>query len=376
MKKITALLIAMVMALGVLLTGCGSSNTKNNTSNNTGEKVQDEKKTVKVGFVYVGPIGDGGWTDAHNNGRLYLEEQLGVETIYKENVKEEISEVQSVVENMIDEGANVIIGTSFGHMDGIELSAKEHPDVTFMHCSGYKSADNMSNYFGKQYQGRYLSGIAAALANKNNKIGYVAAYEIPEVIRQINAFTLGAQSINPDVEVEVVWTHTWYDPALEKQAAEALIAKGVGLITQHQDTTGPQQAAEEAGLFSIGCDIDMEAAAPNAYLTGVVWNWGPYLVKEVQKVIDGTWEAGSYWENMTNEDDSMVVVTPITKNAPEGTQEKVDAAMDEMLAGKKVFVGPIKDQNGEVKVAEGVELTDKDLLEMNWFVQGVKGIIE
>ncbi len=379
MKKITALILAMVMVFGTLLTGCGANDDNNSAANNATEdsaNSTDEKKDVKVGFLYVGPIGDGGWTYAHDQGRLYLQEKLGVETMYKESVAEDKAEVQSVIENMIDEGANVIIGTSFGFMDGMELSAQEYTDVTFMHCSGYKMSDNMSNYFGKMYQGRYLSGIAAALTTETNKIGYVAAYEIPEVIRGINAFTLGAQTINPDIEVEVVWTHTWYDPALEKQAAEALIANGAGVIAQHQDTTGPQQAAEEAGIYSIGCDSDMESAAPNAYLTGVIWNWGPYIVDQVQKVIDGTWETGSDWLDMTDDDESIVIVTPITANAPEGTQEKVDAALQEILDGNKIFIGPIKDQNGEVKVEDGAELTDEDLLNMDWFVEGVNGTIK
>jgi basic membrane protein A len=376
MKKITALFLAMVLGLGVLLTGCGSNNEVEENTSNEATTEESTKNEVKVGFLYVAPVGNEGWTYAHDQGRLYLEEKLGVETIYKESVKEDPAEVQAVIENMIDEGANVIIGTSFGFMDGMELSAKEYPEVTFMHCSGYKMSDNMSNYFAKLYQARYLTGVAAGLATTSNQLGYVAAYEIPEVIRGINAFTLGVQSVNPDAVVNVKWTHTWYDPAKEKQAAEALIAEGNDVIAQHQDTSAPQQAAEEAGVFSVGCDTDMESSAPNSYLTGAIYNWGDFYVSEVQKVIDGTWESTSYWGPMTDSEDSMSIITPLTKNAPEGAQEAVDEAKAKVIAGEPIFVGPIKDQNGEIKVAEGVELTDAELLEMKWFVEGVNGKIE
>lgn len=367
MKKLLSLITALVLSLGVILTGCGAQ------GENIGEPTNDTSKKVKVGFIYVGPIGDGGWTYAHNEGRLVLEKELGVETMFKESVKEDTSEVAKVAEDMIAAGCNVIIGTSFGFMDGIEKAAKDHPEVTFLHCSGYKQAENMSNYFGRIYETRYLSGIVAGLKTKTNKIGYVAAFDIPEVVRGINAFTLGVRSVNSKAVVKVKWTNTWYDPAKEKEAAKALLDEGVDVITQHQDTAGPQQAAEEKGAFSIGYNTDMESKAPKAYMTAPIWNWGPYYVEQVKSVMDETWKSESYWGGLNS---GIVDLAPLTANAPKDSKEKVDKAKADIIAGEnKIFVGPIKDQSGAIKVQEGKVMSDKELLEMKWFVEGVEGKI-
>lgn len=360
MKKILILLLALTLVLGSLA-GCSTS-----------EDVKTDDQMV-VGFIYVGPIGDGGYTYAHDQGRLYLEENLDVKTIYKESVPE-TQEVEQEIRNMVDQGAKAIFATSFGFMDYVEKMSSEFPDVAFFHCSGYKSTDNMANYFGRMYEPRYLSGIVAGLKTKSNKLGYVAAFPIPEVVRGINAFTLGAQSVNPDITVEVVWTSTWYDPAKEKEAAISLLDKGADVIAQHQDTAGPQQAAEEKNAFSIGYNTDMKDMAPKAYMTAPVWNWGPYYVKQVQNVIDGTFESHSYWGGMT---DDVVQLAPLTANAPENAQAKVDEAKNKILDGSLViFAGPIKDQSGNIKVAEGTSLTDGEMLSIDWFVDGVIGKIK
>lgn len=328
---------------------------------------------MTVGFIYVGPIGDGGYTYAHDQGRLYLEKELGVKTIIQESVPEG-PEVEKVIASMVDQGAKVIFATSFGYMDYVEKMSKQFPDVKFLHCSGYKSTENMNNYFGRMEEPRYLSGVVAGMKTKTNKLGYVGAFEIPEVVRGINAFTLGAQSVNPDVTVEVVWTHTWYDPAKEKEAAIALLDKGIDVIAQHQDTAGPQQAAEERGAWSIGYNTDMSAKAPKAYMTAPVWNWGPYYVDQVKKVIDGTWKAENYWGNMK---DGVVELAPLTANAPEGAQAKVDELTAKIKDGSlNVFQGPIMDQDGKEKIAAGAAVTDEEQLNMAWFVKGVIGKIE
>lgn len=367
MKRFLALLLAVVMVFA--LVGCAGDEPAQEP---TEEPTEAPAEDMVVGFIFVGPIGDGGWTYAHDLGRLYLEEQLGVKTLYKESVPE-TQEVESEIRNMIDQGATAIFATSFGYMDHVEKMSKEFPDVAFFHCSGYKTTDNMANYFGRMYEARYLSGIAAGLKTETNKLGFVAAFDIPEVIRGINAFTLGAQSVNPDVEVEVVWTYTWYDPATEKEAAIALLDGGADIIAQHQDTTGPQQAAEERGVFSIGYNTDMSAMAPGAYITAPVWNWGPYYVEQVQAVIDGTFESHAYWGEMA---DGIIELAPLTENAAEGTADAV-ATAEAMLIDKSlvVFEGPLYNQAGEVAVEEGQSLTDGEMLEMNWFVQGVKGEI-
>ncbi|NCC80924.1 MAG: BMP family ABC transporter substrate-binding protein [Clostridia bacterium] len=360
MKKQLSFLLVAALILSLVLAGCGG---------NKPAETPAEKDMV-VGFIYVGPIGDGGYTFAHNEGRLHLEQELGVKTLYKENVAEEDQEVMNAVADMIDQGATVVFATSFGHMDGLEKASKEYPEVAFMHCSGFKMTENMGNYFGRMYQARYLSGIVAGLKTETNNIGYVGAFEIPEVVRGLNAFTLGVKSVNPEAVVNFKTTQTWYDPATEKEAAKALLDAGADVIAQHQDTAGPQQAAEEAGAFSIGYNTDMKAAAPGAYMTAPIWNWGPYYVTQVQAVIDGTWKAESYWGGMADE---IVALAPLTELAPAEAAELIEAAKAKFISGETdVFVGPINDNEGNLKIAEGQKLTDEEMLSMDWYVEGVK----
>jgi basic membrane protein A len=370
MKRFLALLLAVLMVFA--LVGCAGDEPVQEATEETPEVPEVPAEDMIVGFIYVGPIGDGGWTYSHDLGRLYLEDQLGVKTIYKESVPE-TQEVESEIRNMIDQGATAIFATSFGFMDYVEKMSNEFPDVAFFHCSGYKTTDNMANYFGRMYEARYLSGIAAALKTETNKLGYVAAFDIPEVIRGINAFTLGAQSVNPEVEVEVVWTYTWYDPAIEKSAAIALLDGGADIIAQHQDTTGPQQAAEERGVYSIGYNTDMSEMAPEAYITAPIWNWGPYYVEQVQAVMDGSFESHAYWGEI---EDGIVELAPLTKNAAEGTADAIADAEAKIIDNSlHVFAGPIFNQAGEVAVEDGKIMTDDEMLNMKWFVQGVKGEI-
>ncbi len=332
-----------------------------------------DKQDVKMGFIYIGPVGDGGWTYEHDKGRLFLEKELGVKTIYKENCPEG-PEVKEIMRNMIDQGCNIIAATSFGYMDYMEEIAQDYPEVKFLHCSGYKQSENMANYFGRIYEPRYLSGIVAGMKTESKKIGYVAAFEIPEVVRGINAFTLGVQSICPDAQVIVRWTHTWYDPAKEKAAAIALLDEGCDVIAQHQDTAGPQQAAEERGKWAIGYDSDMSKMAPKSNMTSPIWNWGPYYVAQARMVLDGTWKSSAYWGGMK---DDIVRLAPLTAIAPEGAQAKVDEAKQKILDGSLfVFAGPIQDQEGKVRVPEGTSMTDKEMLSFNWFVKGVVGTLK
>jgi basic membrane protein A len=373
-KKIIGLMLTLLLALGALLTGCSNNNKQGDST------TPETSKKVKVGFIYVGPIGDGGYTYAHDQGRLFLEKELGskVETVFKENVKEDTAEVDKTCEEMINNGVTVIIGTSFGFMDGMDKSAKKHADIKYMHCSGYTQETNMSNYFGRDYQVRYLSGIVAGMKTKSNKIGYVAAMNIPECVRGINAFALGVQSVNKSAVVKTIWTNTWYDPAKEKEAAKALLDQGVDVIAQHQDTTGPQIAAEEKGVWSIGYNSDMSKAAPNAYMTAPIWNWGPYYVDQVSKVIAGTWKTESYWGAMESDNSkSIIYLADLTKNAPAEAQAAVNKAKEDIISGKnKVFVGPIKDNTGTLRVKEGEVMTDKDMLSIDWFVEGVEGKVK
>lgn len=373
LKKLVTTALMSIVSLSLLLTGCGS--TAKTVTSDTAKTADQAKKDFVVGFIYVGPIGDGGYTYAHDQGRLQLEKEMkdqGVKTIYKESVPEG-PEVEKVMKDMIDQNAKMIFATSFGYMDYVEKVAKEYPDVKFLHCSGYKTAANMSNYFGRIEEPRYLSGIVAGLKTKSNKIGYVGAYDIPEVVRGINAFTLGVQSVNKDAKVIVNWTNTWYDPAKEKDAAKALLAQGADVIAQHQDTTGPQIAAEEKGAFAIGYNSDSKNAAPKAYLTAPIWNWGPYYVAQVKAAMNGTWKSESYWEGMKS---GIVKLAPLTDLAPAEAKTKVEEVQKKMLDGSfQVFTGPIKDQEGKVRVEAGKTMSDKDQLSLDWFVQGVEGKI-
>lgn len=369
LKKVVSIALASVMALSVMLTGCSSE--KKDVAKDEGKK----KETV-VGFIYIGPVGDGGWTYSHEQGRKQVDDELkaqGVKTISRESVPES-QEVEKVIKEMIDQDAKMIFATSFGYMDYVEKMAKQYPDVKFMHCSGYKTAANMSNYFGRIEEARYLSGIVAGMQTKSNKIGYVAAFPIPEVIRGINSFTLGVRSVNPKAEVQVTWTNTWYDPAKEKDAAKALLADGNDVIAQHQDTTGPQIAAEEKNAFAVGYNTDSRTAAPKAYLTAPIWNWGPYYVAQVKALLDGTWKSESYWEGMKT---GVVKLAPITDLAKPEAKKKVEEVQKKLIDGSFApFTGPIKDQTGAVKIKEGEKMSDKDQLNCDWFVEGVKGKIE
>ncbi|HBF38105.1 MAG TPA: BMP family ABC transporter substrate-binding protein [Firmicutes bacterium] len=327
----------------------------------------------KVAFMYVGPVGDAGWTFSHDLGRKYLAKTLpNVETTFVESVPEG-ADAERVLADLAEKGNKVIFATSYGYMDPVIKVAARYPNVVFMHCSGYKTAKNAGTYMDRDYEGRYLGGVAAAKYIKSNLVGYVAAYPTPEVVRCINAFTLGAQSINPQVKVKVVWTNTWYDPAAEKAAAMSLINAGAGFITMNQDTPAATQAAEEKGLYAVSNDSDMRAFAPKAIITGQVGNWGPYYVKLVKSVMNKTWKSSQYWGGLK---DGMVGLSPygsmVTPDVKNLVEKKKAALMKDDWA---VFAGPIKDQSGNIKVKAGQKMTDQEMASFNWFVQGIEGTI-
>jgi basic membrane protein A len=303
-----------------------------------------------------------------------LEEQLGdaVETKYIENVPEG-PDAARVIRDYAQQGYDMIFTTSFGYMDPTLEVAQEFPDVLFEHCSGYKTADNMSTYFGRIYQPRYLSGIVAGEMTEVNKIGYVAAFPIPEVIRGINAFTRGVRSVNPEAEVSVVWTNTWYDPVKEREAAVALLDEGVDIVTQHQDTTEPQKAAQERGALSIGYDSDMRSFVGDTVLTSPIWNWGTYYVDTVQAAINGEWETHQFWGGLETD---VVQLADYSPKVPEDVQNMVADERERIVdTDWDVFCGPVTDQGGNVVVAEGECMSDEDMLNMNFFVEGVVGTI-
>lgn len=329
---------------------------------------------LKVGFVYSGPVGDAGYSWAHDQGRKAVEKLPGVKVSMVESVKGG-ADAERVLEDMARNGADLIFATSFDFMDPAMKVAEGFPAVRFMHCSGFKSSGNVSNYFGRMYQARYLTGMLAGMMTKSGSIGYVAAFPIPEVIRGINAFTLGARSTNPEVQVRVAWTKTWFDPALEKAVANMLLDMKADIIAQHQDSPGPQEAAQQRGKYSIGYNSDMARFAPKAHLTAAVWNWTPLYEATVKEVREGGWKGNrAVWWGM---DKGVVDIAPFGPMVPKAMQDKVLAQREQFLKGHDtVFVGPIRDQGGQIRIADGVKATDKDLFGMVWFVDGVVGSVQ
>ncbi|MFD2238390.1 BMP family ABC transporter substrate-binding protein [Aureimonas populi] len=328
-------------------------------------------RPVKAAFIYVGPIGDFGWSYAHDQARLYLEEQLGdqVETTYVESVAEG-PDAERVLRQLAQDGNDIIFATSFGFMNPTLRVAQQFPDVKFEHATGYQTAENMAAYNARFYEGRAVLGTIAGMMSETGKAGYVASFPIPEVVMGINAFTQAARAVNPDFETQVVWVNSWYDPAREAQAANALFDQGADVITQHTDSPGPLQAAEERGAIAFGQAWDMQSFAPNAHMTAIVDRWGPYYVQRVQAVIDGTWETGSVWLGMK---EGEVEMAPFNEAMPEDVRAAAQKIVDDTVAGTyHVFTGPIRDQAGEERVADGEVIPDEELLSMEWYVEGVR----
>lgn len=365
MKKVLSMLCAVALTLSAL-TGCGSD------GGATGKGLEPiAKEDLKIGFLYVGPVGDEGYTDGHDRGRQALVNELGVETVIVESVPEN-SDCEVAIRNLIDQGCNVIYSTSFGFMDWTANVAKDYPNVYFAHATGYTMLDNMSAYMGRIYEPRYLSGVVAGLNTETNKIGYVAAMPIPEVIRGINAFALGVASVNPEATVEVKWTNSWYNPTLEKSVAVDLINGGVDVMAQHCDTSSPIIAAEEAGVKAIGYNTTLQSTFPNTYLTAPIFDWGTFYINDVQSIIDGTWQSRSYYEGIESGAVYLDYVNEAVAVA--GTAEAVDLVQKEIVSGDLyAFTGPITDNEGTLRVAEGEAMTDGEILAFDWFVENVIG---
>lgn len=356
MKRVTVLALA-----AMALAACGGSTTTTTTN-----------APFKAAWVYVGPINDGGWTQAHNDGRMYVQQQLGSQlvTTYKENVPEG-PQASQVIDSLVADGNKIIFGTSFGFQDQMDAAAKKYPNVYFEMATGYKTETNMSEFFGAAEDADYLTGMAAGAASKSGKIGFVAPFAIPEVIREINAFALGAQTTHPNATVQVIWTSTWFDPATEKKAAEALIARGVDVLGQGQDSPATGEAAKAASLKWAGYDSDASSFAPTAWLTATVYHWGPYELGRIKAAMNGTWKTGSYYGGLK---DGFVDLAPFGTSVDAATQTAIKAKKDALINGTFYeFAGPLSDQSGAVKVPAGTKLTLDQILTMDWFVKGVIG---
>ena len=334
-----------------------------------GDGIAAEK--IKVGFVYVGPIGDHGWTYRHDIGRLAIEKALGdrVETSYVESVSEG-ADAERVIRQLAAAGHGLIFTTSFGFMNPTVKVAKQFPNVRFEHATGYKRTDNVSTYNARFYEGRYIAGVIAGKMTKSEIIGYVASHPIPEVVRGINAFTLGLRSINPQATVKVVWVNSWYDPGKESDAAKSLIDQGADIILQHTDSPAPLQVAQNRGVFGFGQASDMSAFAPKAQLSAIIDNWDGYYVSRARAVLDGEWKSADTWGGLN---DGLVEMAAYT-NMPSDVAALAKETEEKIRSGKMhPFTGPIKNQAGEIKAAAGQPLDDGTLLGMDWYVEGVEG---
>jgi basic membrane protein A and related proteins len=330
---------------------------------------------LKVGFVYVGPIGDGGWTFQHDQGRLALVEAFGdkVETVFQESVPEG-ADSERVMTQMALSGCKLIFTTSFGYMDATLAVAAKFPDVKFEHATGYKRSDNVATYDARFYEGRAVIGHIAGRMTKSNKIGYIASFPIPEVIQGINSAFLHARKANPAVELSVVWAYTWFDPAKEADAAKALIEQGVDVILQHTDSTAPlAEAAKTPGVIGFGQASDMAAFKPSPRVTAIIDNWAPYYVKRVQAVMDGTWTSTHTWGGMK---DGEVVMGEITDAVPADVKAEAEKMIADITTGAyHPFTGPINKQDGSVWLADGVVAKDEELAGLNFYVEGIVGDI-
>ena len=329
---------------------------------------QDEP--LKIGFIYVGPVGDGGWTYQHDQGRLAIEAEFGdrVETTYIESVPEG-ADAERALTQLALAGNQLIFATSFGFMDPVINVAARFPDVKFEHATGYKTAENVATYDARFYEGRAVIGTIAGHMTESNKIGYIGSFPIPEVIQGINSSFIHARKVNPDVEMRIVWVYSWFDPAKEAEAANALLAEGVDVIMQHTDSTAPLAQAQAAGAIGFGQASDMAAFAPTPRVSSIIDDWSPYYIKRVQAMLDGTWESGSSWAGIG---EGEVVIGEITDAVPEEVKAEALALRDAIGAGEyHPFTGPLNKADGTVWLAEGETASDADLQSMNFYVEGI-----
>lgn len=326
---------------------------------------------LKVGFVYVSPVGDAGWTSQHDAGRKEMEQALAgkVVTTFVEKVPEG-ADAERVIRDLAAQGNRLIFTTSFGFMNPTIKVAEEFPAVKFEHATGYKSAANVGTYNIRFYEGRYLAGIVAGRMTKTNTLGYVAAFPIPEVLQGINAFTLGARSVNPKVQVRVIWVNSWYDPGKERDAANTLIGQGADVLTHHTDSTAVVAAAEEKGKMAVAYHSNMAKFGPKAQIAAVSHHWGAYYTRVAQSVLDGTWKPSNIWGGMK---DGMIKLEAIGPSVPKEVVDLVKAKEADIVAGKfHPFTGPIRTNTGKEVIATG-HLSDEQLGKMDFYVEGVVG---
>jgi basic membrane protein A len=360
LRSLCAVCAALVLAL--VAASCGGDDGD--------DAAGDGGEAYKVGFMYIGPPGDAGWTFQHDEARKFVEQEISeVETTFLDSVPEANS--GPAIDQLISQGNEMIFATSFGYGDTVIQKAQQNPDVVFEHATGFQRSDNVSTYFVQHWEPSYLLGIIAGRMTKSNRLGYVGSFPIPEVIRDVNSFTLGAQSVNPDVKVNMVFINTWFDPPKEKQAAKGLVDAGADVLFGIEDSPSVLQEAEANGVYAATWNSDMSRFGEKAFLSAVVLNWGDHYVDRVRAAMDDSWESEDYWGTLA---EGTVALAPYGDSVPEEVREEVD----EKLAGFEdgsfnPFVGPIKGQTGAVRFEDGHEVTFEEFVAWNWFVEGVEG---
>ncbi|MEM7725354.1 MAG: BMP family ABC transporter substrate-binding protein [Cyanobacteria bacterium P01_A01_bin.45] len=356
------------------ITSCTNSNNRGSQVGGTpGFTSVSAKEPLKVGFVYIGPVADYGWTYSHDLGRRVMEENLRqkVKTTFFENVNEQ--DAQRVIRQLAADGNKLIFTTSFNYMNPTVEVARDFPDVAFENCGGYKILTNLGTYLGRFEQARYLTGMIAGKMTKSNIIGFVGAYPISEVIRSINAFTQGLRATNPQAKVKVVWIQSWYNRVKEKNAAIALFDSGADILTQHTDSAAVVQYAKEKGIYAFGYSSDMSKFAPNAHLAATVNNWGNFYTQRAIAVLNGNWKSVGVWHGIAEQ---MVDISSINSLVPQDVQKLVTTKREQFINGTAhPFDGPLKDQSGKIRVEASKVLEDDAQLDMNWYVEGVEGSI-
>jgi len=377
LSKLTFKIAALTAVASAALVGCGKKEEPAPAPAPAAAASAPAPKPepLKIAFAYVGPVGDGGWTFAHDNARKALEKEFGdkIKTSFVENVPES-ADAERVIRDMATQGNKLIFGTTFGYMEPMLKIAPDFKDVKFEHATGYKQADNMRTYDSRTYEGAYMAGIIAGKMTKSNTLGVVASIPIPEVIRNINSFTLGAQSVNPKVKTKVVWVNGWFDPPKETEAATSLMNGGADVLFQNTDSPAVLKTAEAKGKRAFGWDSDMTAYGPKAHLASAVINWGPYYIKATKEALDGSWKGGTgVWWGVK---EGAIDIVSIAEDVPADIKTKVADVKKGLADGSFViWKGPITDNTGKVQIAKDAAADDKFLGGLNFYVKGVEGKI-
>lgn len=363
------------LAATAALVGCSKSETEPAAgAASEAASVAAKSEPLQIAFAYVGPVGDAGWTYAHNEGRLAVEKEFGdkVKTSIVEKVPEG-PEAERVIRDLVGQGAKLVFGTTFGYMEPMLKVAADHPDVKFEHATGYKTAANMRTYDARTYEGAYMAGVIAGSMTKTNTLGVVGSIPIPEVIRNINSFTLGAQSVNPKIKTKVVWVNAWFDPPKETEGAQSLLNQGADVLFQNTDSAAVLQTAEKAGKYAFGWDSNMSHFGPKAHLASAVINWGPYYIKATKDALEGTWSTGGVWWGVK---EGAIDLVAMSDAVPAEVKTKVETIKAGLKDGSfTIWKGPIVGTDGKEVLAAGATADDKFLGGINFYVKGVEGSV-